>query len=198
MANNPLDTALVDKAIKFAVEAHAGTERRGKGYPYVIHVLEAAEIVASMTSDPHMIAAAVLHDTVEDTEATLEDIRREFGDRVASLVDTETERAIPTSGSESDTWIERKKIGIKILKEASLDAKMVAMGDKLSNMRAIARDYWQKGDALWSIFHAPGGKKDIEWRYRALADALKELDGTAAYKEFCMLIDATFGKEQDK
>lgn len=193
MANNPLDTSLVDKAIHFAVDAHAGTERRGKGYPYVLHVLEAAEIVASMTNDPEMIAAAVLHDTVEDTEVTLDQLAVEFGARVASLVDTETD-TLPDTGA--DSWIERKKIGVERLKAAPVDAKMVAMGDKLSNMRAIARDYWVKGDALWGIFHAPGGKKDIEWRYRALADAMKELSDTAAYKEFSKLIELTFGEEK--
>lgn len=75
MANHPLDTTLVDAAIRFAVDAHAGTERRGKGFPYVIHVLEAMSIVATMTSAPELLAAAALHDTVEDTDVTLDALR---------------------------------------------------------------------------------------------------------------------------
>ena len=69
MANKPLDTQLVDRSILFAVKAHSGTERRGKGFPYVIHPMEAMAIVATITPDPELLAAAALHDTVEDTDA---------------------------------------------------------------------------------------------------------------------------------
>ena len=86
MANKPLDTTLLDRAIVFAVRAHAGTERRGKGFPYIVHPMEAVEIVATMTNDQELLAAAVLHDTVEDTDTTIEQIRAEFGHRVASLL----------------------------------------------------------------------------------------------------------------
>ena len=75
MANKPLNTELLDRAIIFAVHAHAGTERRGKGYPYIVHPMEAVEIVATMTADQELLAAAALHDTVEDTEVTVEQIR---------------------------------------------------------------------------------------------------------------------------
>ena len=56
--NNPLETSLFDKAAKFAIEAHSGTERRCKGYPYIIHPMEAVAIVATMTNDQEMLAAA--------------------------------------------------------------------------------------------------------------------------------------------
>ena len=192
MANKYLDTAFVDKAIKFAVDAHANTERRGKGFPYVVHVLEAMEIVASITPDPELLAAAALHDTVEDTDVTVDQIRAEFGDRVASIVDSESDRF--TAGiSEADSWRDRKKAAIERLASASRDSKIVAMGDKLSNMRAIARDYHRVGDNLWSIFHAPGGKPDHEWHYRRLAEALSDLVGTEAYSEFCRHIKYVFG-----
>jgi len=65
MANKPLDTTLLDRAIVFAVRAHAGTERRGKGFPYIVHPMEAVEIVATMTPDQELLAAAALHDTVD-------------------------------------------------------------------------------------------------------------------------------------
>lgn len=195
MANKYMDTAYVDKAIKFAVDAHANTERRGKGFPYVIHVLEAMEIVASITNDPELLAAAALHDTVEDTDVTIELIRAEFGDRVAAIVDCESDK-FPEGLSEEDSWRLRKQAAIDRLAGASRDSKIVAMGDKLSNMRAIWRDYQAKGDELWKIFHAPGGKPDHEWHYRGLAESLKELSGTFAYKEFVWLIDSVFGKTE--
>ena len=201
MANKPLNTAVLDRAIIFAVKAHSGTERRGKGYPYIVHPMEAVEIVATMTKDQELLAAAALHDTVEDTDVTVEQLREEFGDRVADLVASETDQipglagndvmAGPDRPSEEETWHARKQAAIDRLAKASREAKMVALGDKLSNMRAIARDYAVQGDALWSIFHAKD-PKDHEWHYRGLAEALKELDGTVAYQEFVKLINQVF------
>ena len=190
MANQPLNTELLDRAIVFAVHAHSGTERRGKGYPYIVHPLEAVEIVATMTADQELLAAAALHDTVEDTEVTVEQIRTEFGDRVADLVAAESDE-MPAGVSEEDSWHSRKKAAIDRLAKASRETKIVALGDKLSNMRAIARDYAVQGDAFWNLFHAKD-PKDHEWHYRGLAEALRELDGTFAYKEFEELINQVF------
>ena len=193
MANKPLDTQLLDRAIVFAVKAHAGTERRGKGFPYIVHPMEAMEIVATMTPDQELLAAAALHDTVEDTDVTVEQIRAEFGARVASLVAAESDDVVE-GVSEEDSWHARKQAAIDRLARASHDAKMVALGDKLSNMRAIARDYAVQGDKLWSLFHAPD-PKDHEWHYRGLADSLRELSDTFAFKEFESLIDQVFGSK---
>ena len=190
MANKPLNTELLDRAIIFAVQAHAGTERRGKGYPYIVHPMEAVEIVATMTADQELLAAAALHDTVEDTDVTLEQLRAEFGERIASLVAEESD-VMPEGMTEEACWHQRKQAAIDRLSKASHDAKMVALGDKLSNMRAIARDYDELGDALWNRFHAKN-PKDHEWRYRGLADALRELNDTYAYQEFERLINQVF------
>ena len=178
--NNPLETSFFDKAVKLAVEAHSGTERRCKGYPYIIHPMEAVAIVATMTNDQEMLAAAILHDVVEDTDVTLEQIRDEFGDRVAMLVQHET-----APDDENLTWREKAA--------APIDSKIVALGDKLSNMQGIALDYRQVGDAVWSRFHAPNGKPDVEWYYRSLAKALSELSELAAYQGFVKLLGETFG-----
>ena len=190
MANKALNTELLDRAIVFAVRAHAGTERRGKGYPYIIHPMEAVEIVATMTPDQELLAAAVLHDTVEDTDVTVEQIRAEFGDRVAALVADESD-VFPEGVSEEDSWHARKRAAIARLSAASREAKMVALGDKLSNMRAIARDFAVQGDALWDLFHVKD-PKDHEWHYRGLADALRELEDTFAFQEFEKLINQVF------
>ncbi len=191
MANKPLNTELLDRAIIFAVKAHAGTERRGKGYPYIVHPLEAVEIVATMTADQELLSAAALHDTVEDTEVTVDQIRAEFGERIAALVADESD-TFEAGVSEEDSWHSRKRVAIERLARASHDAKIVALGDKLSNMRAIARDYAVKGDELWNIFHAKD-PKDHEWHYRGLADSLRELEDTFAFKEFESLINQVFG-----
>ena len=195
MGNKALDTQLLDRAIDFAVKAHAGTERRGKGFPYIVHPLEAMAIVATMTPDQELLAAAALHDTVEDTEVTLESIREAFGGRVAALVEAESDKFIEGL-SEEDSWRTRKQAAIDRIAVAPYEAKMVALGDKLSNMRAIARDYEQQGDALWNLFHAPGGKADHEWHYRGLAASLSSLSETDAYKEFAGLVDKVFANRK--
>ena len=192
MANKPLNTELLDRAITFAVRAHSGTERRGKGYPYIVHPMEAMEIVATMTADQELLAAAALHDTVEDTDVTVEQLRAEFGERIASLVADESD-VMPEGMTEEASWHQRKQAAIDRLSKASHDAKMVALGDKLSNMRAIARDYAEIGDALWNRFHAKD-PKDHEWHYRGLVDALRELEETVAYHEFESLINQVFTK----
>ncbi len=191
MENQPLDTTLLDRAIEFALRAHAGTERRGKGFPYIVHPLEAVEIVATMTADQELLAAAALHDTVEDTDVTIEQIREEFGEHIASLVEAESDIKV-TGVSKEESWRIRKQAAIDRLAAAPLDAKMVALGDKLSNMRAIARDYSEQGDALWNLFRMKD-RKDHEWHYRGLAASLRELQDTFAYKEFEQLINQVFG-----
>ena len=190
MANKYLDTTLLDRAIIFAVNAHRNTERRGKGFPYIVHPLEVVAIVATITPDPELLAAAALHDTVEDTDVTVEDIRREFGNRIAELVHAESDVFIDGI-SEENSWHERKRVAIMRLKEAPRDAKIVAIGDKLSNMRAIWRDYQTRGDELWNLFHVTD-KASHEWHYRGLADSLSDLSDTFAYKEFITLINQVF------
>ena len=190
MANKPIDTELLDRAIIFAVKAHAGTERRGKGFPYIVHPMEAMEIVATMTPDLELLAAAALHDTVEDTDVTVEQICQEFGERVASLVAAESD-VMMEGISEEDSWHARKQAAIDRLAKAPHDAKIVALGDKLSNMRAIARDYAVQGDKLWSLFHTKD-PNEHEWHYRGLANSLRELSDTFAFKEFETLINQVF------
>jgi len=195
MANKRLDTDFLDRAINYAVKAHAGTERRGKGFPYIVHPMEAVEIVATITSDQELLAAAALHDTVEDTDVTVEEIRKEFGDRVADIVEQESDKFVE-GVSEKDSWHDRKQAAIDRLAAASLDAKTVALGDKLSNMRAIARDHYRRGDEVWNIFHN-NDKAQHEWHYRGLAHSLRELADTEAYKEFVMLINKVFRHDPD-
>ncbi len=187
-----MNTDLLDRAIVFAVKAHHNTERRGKGFPYIVHPMEAVEVVATITPDQELLAAAALHDTIEDTDVTVGQICAEFGDRVANLVHAESDKFVEGL-SEAESWRDRKQEAIDRLAAAPRDAKIVALGDKLSNMRAIWRDYQVKGDELWKIFHVTD-KELHEWHYRGLAASLSELGDTFAYKEFVRLIDEVFEK----
>lgn len=185
-----IDTSLLDRAICFAVQAHAGLERKGKGFPYIVHPMEAMAIVATMTSDQELLAAAALHDTVEDTDVTVAELQELFGERVALLVAHESD--VPLEGDASDTWHDRKTFAINLLKGAERDVKVVAMGDKLSNMRAIARDYAVIGDEIWNLFNVKD-KAEHAWHYHGLADALSDLSDTPAYQEFYALVKSVFG-----
>ena len=188
-----MNSAILDKAIVYAVKAHANTERRGKGFPFIVHPMEAVAIVATMTSDQELLSAAALHDVVEDTDITVDQIRGEFGGRIAYLVEMESDKFTTPKGDNLG-WKDRKLASLERLANAPKEVKIVAMGDKLSNMRAIAMDYRKIGDVLWDRFHAPNGKVDHEWRYRALVEAFNDISDTDAYKEFAALVAEVFAK----
>ena len=94
--------SLFDDAARFAVEAHADMTRKGGGLPYILHPFEVATIAASMTSDEEVLAAALLHDVVEDAGVDFNELRERFGNRVADLVASETENKYP--GSRWSSW----------------------------------------------------------------------------------------------
>lgn len=184
---------LFDKAIAFATEMHAGQFRKGTNIPYIVHPMEAAAIVATITTDDEMLAAAVLHDTLEDTPATVDQLREVFGDRVTALVAEESENKREDMPSES-TWQVRKQETLDHLSHTSHDAKVIALGDKLSNIRAIQRDYERLGDGLWNRFN----QKDPglhAWYYRSMVDIFGEdpdLAVTSAYREYRNRVQQVF------
>lgn len=183
---------ILDKAIVYATEAHSGQFRKGTQIPYILHPLEAAAIVATMTTDNEIIAGAVLHDVVEDTNTTVDDIQKIFGDRVAFLVCSESENKRENLPPQS-TWKIRKQETLDHLKNAPRDVKMITLGDKLSNIRAIQRDYNAIGDELWQRFNQKD-KNEHYWYYQSIAECLVELNEFQAYREYCELIDKTFNK----
>ena len=188
-----IDSSFLDRAIIFAVKAHANVERRNKGFPYVIHPLEAVTIVATMSNDQELLAAAALHDVIEDTDITYEDIQKEFGTRVADLVQEESDEAFPDL-PRRDSWKLRKEKAIEHLACASKDAKIVALGDKLSNMRAIYRDFQKIGQDIWNQFNVTDPALH-QWHYRGLAASLADLSEYGAYQEFVYLLNKVFPKE---
>lgn len=185
---------LFERAAVFAVAAHSGMTRKGNGIPYISHPVEAAAIVAEMTDDQELIAAAVLHDVVEDTEVTLPEIQAYFGDRVAFYVAGESEDKRRDLPPES-TWLLRKRETIEFLKtRADTGARMLALADKLSNLRSVARDVKVLGDRLWERFHQKE-KSMHGWMYRETAEALRELEDYPAWQEYDRLIRQVFEKE---
>lgn len=182
---------LYERAVVFAAVAHGGMTRKGNRVPYLSHPVEAAAIVAEMTDDEELIAAAVLHDVLEDTPVTFQEVEVYFGERIAYYVKGESEDKMREYPPE-DTWIQRKKETIAFLKErADKNARILALGDKLSNLRSIRRDEKAVGDRLWDRFHQKD-KAMHGWMYRQTAEALKELAGYPAWKEYDSLIREVF------
>ena len=181
---------LLDKAIVFATEKHSGMKRKGVDTPYIVHPLEAVSIAASITSDLEILAAAALHDVVEDTPVTMEEIEAKFGKRVAELIAADNEDKMSYMPP-SESWKIRKDATIALLQSASYDEKIIVLADKLSNIRTLCRDVKRFGDKSFEKFNQKD-KQMHEWYYREIAKAVAALSDSDAYKEFCKLIDEVF------
>ena len=185
---------LLDDAINFATKAHAGVSRKGKTRPYILHPLEAMNIASTLTEDEEVLAAAVLHDTVEDTDVTKVDIKAAFGSRVADLVAAESEDKREDLPAES-TWETRKQETIEALKTKSRDIKTICLGDKLSNLRELSRDYAELGDALWERFNQKDKAMHC-WYYSSLYEILKdEFGDVPAIQEYGNLLEKVFDRK---
>ena len=184
---------LVSEAIAFAVKAHDGMRRKKCDSPYILHPMEAAVIVGTMTDDQNLIAAAALHDVVEDAGISIEEIEERFGRRVRELVESETEdkRAdLPPSS----TWRIRKEESLDVLKNTDdIAVLMVWLGDKLANMRAIYRDFKVEGNAMWQRFNQ-NDVSEQAWYYRSIVTLTKALSETSAWMEYKTLTELVFGK----
>ena len=184
---------MIDKAIRFAAAAHQDMRRKGNAQPYIFHPLEVLNLVSMMTLDDEVLCAAVLHDTVEDAGVTIDDIRREFGERVADMVATETEDKRDHLAKE-DTWKIRKEEAIeKIRQTGDIGAKMVCLADKVSNLRSFHMGLLDEGEDFWNLFNQKDPMQHY-WYYSELRDALGELKDQGVYKEYCFLIDTIFNK----
>ncbi len=182
---------LVSEAIIFATKAHDGMRRKKADVPYILHPMEAATIVGSMTSNQEVIAASALHDVVEDAGVSIEEIEEHFGKRVAELVASETENKRKNLPAES-TWKVRKEEALCILKDTKdMEVKMLYLGDKLANVRSIYYIWKQEGHAMWKDFNQKDPAQQA-WYYRSIADSVKELSSTLAWQEFNELINTIF------
>ena len=180
---------LFEEAVRFALKAHHG-QRRKDGSIFVLHPLEVAAIAGTMTRDESVLAAAVLHDTVEDTAVTAEKIRATFGDRVADLVAHDTEDKRPTVAP-SDTWLIRKQESLEVLKVCDRDSRSLWLSDKLSNLRSLARDHAVVGVAVFDRFNEKDPRMQ-GWYYGTVLEYLKDLEDCSAYQEASHLFHTVF------
>lgn len=157
---------IIEKALMFAVLAHSGQVRKGnKKEPAIVHPIAVAEILRQYGADENVISAAYLHDVVEDTKYTIEDIRRIFGEDIAHLVEVATEK------DKSKSWEERKQAKIEDLKSRTLREKLIPIADKISNIEDMAKIFKEKGFKDFSAFKR--GQQQQEWYYRNVFYSLR-------------------------
>ena len=172
-------TARFEEALIFATRLHASQFRKGSATPYLAHLLAVTSLVLENGGNEDEAIAALLHDAVEDQggAATLEEIRRRFGDRFVEIVDGCTDaEVIP-----KPPWRPRKEAFIAHLREAPASVRLVVAADKLHNARSVLADYRVLGESLWKRFN--GGKDGTLWYYRTTTDALRSSGTTPLIEE---------------
>lgn len=186
---------LLSLAFQYAVKMHDAMRRKGTDLPYILHPAETAAIVGTMTDEQTVLAAAVLHDVVEDTPATLDEVRELFGERVAWLVGAESENKREDRPA-GETWVERKQEAVAAIRNTQdIGVKMIFLGDKLANLRSFKRDLAMVGVSFYNRFNQKDPKMH-QWYHRSIADAMPELQHTDAWKEYDALIKEVFGESR--
>src|SRR5439155_6449654 len=169
---------MLDFAIEVAAKAHAGQVRKGTDIPYVAHPYAVGMMLARAGCSEEIVAAGILHDTVEDTDLTLAWIRDNFGERVALIVEGCTE---PHHGREP--WEARKAHTLEYLRTAPWEVRLVACADKLHNLRSIAAEREVAGEGVWERFKC--GRAEQAWYYRGLVESLCGGGGDGKEIPFC-------------
>lgn len=165
---------MIFRAIKFVAEAHSGQYRKGTNIPYISHLMNVMKILCETGCEKEVITAGILHDVVEDTSVTIEQVERIFGNRVATLVKDASEPDHLRQGLDAKiSWRLRKQHTIDFIsREASLDQLIVACADKLDNIEAIRQDAISKGEKVWERFNVP--KADQQWYYKTVAAEMEK------------------------
>ena len=175
----------IHKAIIFATKAHEGQLRKGTDVPYIVHPMEVMQILTDNKCPESVIIAGLLHDTLEDTSTTAEEIIDNFGQSIYDLVKNESE-------DKSKTWKERKQATIDHLANASEEIQQICCADKLSNIKSIYADKLTVGERVFDRFNAP--KDQIRWFYQEVAKALTKIEGYQMKKELESYIAKVFSE----
>src|ERR1700704_2082115 len=156
----------LQRAFRYAAEKHAGQTRKQTAVPYLSHLMAVASLVLEAGGDEDIAIAALLHDVVEDCGGMprLREIRKQFGPRVAKIVEGCTDAFIEAKPE----WMERKKNYLREVKHADAETRLVSAADKLHNVRTILADYRRDGESVWKRFS--GKREGTLWYYRALSD----------------------------
>ena len=144
-------------AIQFATQKHAKQFRKKTAIPYIVHPIEVMQILRDNGASVDAQIVGVLHDTLEDTDTTYQEIAELFGNKIADMVQMETE-------IKGKPYKERKhEHMMRIMLSGTKEEKMVNCADKLSNLKSSYIDLKTNGSRTWQKFNAP--REDILWYY---------------------------------
>ncbi len=164
----PLFSPLIERAMRWAARCHRHHHRKGSDLPYISHPVSAALLlIRAGIQDDEVLAAALMHDVVEDTDCSLETLATQFPPRVVTLVAALTERKHDHDGQKR-TWLERKTEHLEHMAAAPWEARAIVLADKLHNLGSMVFDL-DNGEELWSRFSAPPEK--VLWYHRAMVEA---------------------------
>lgn len=181
-----------EKAKKFAINAHMGQIRKSEpDKPMIVHPISVAMLLEEYGYDELVVAAGYLHDVIEDTKYTIEDIKKEFGDDVASLV---------MSASEPDkslSWEERKTHTIETTKSLPLRNKLVICADKINNLEDIMIKFQKNSKRDFSAFKR--GENQQKWYYTSIYESLiyNEAENLPIFKRLRNVLDIVFENKED-
>lgn len=175
-----MNTSLIDVAIEFAATAHQSQYRKGTGIPYISHPFGVAMLLSSYNYSEEIIIAALLHDVLEDTATTEQQLNDQFGPEVTYIV------VACSEPDKSLSWEERKTHTIESLPYFPLEVRLVACADKLHNLRSMKREFEMTGPAFWSRFKR--GEKEQAWYYKSLAEAFAKPEDHTSHPLFAEFI----------
>ncbi|MFT5322969.1 MAG: (p)ppGpp synthase/HD superfamily hydrolase [Planctomycetaceae bacterium] len=171
-----LYSPLVEKAFRVAADAHRNQTRKASDLPYFQHPASVTLILARAGFDnDDLLAAAVLHDTIEDTDCTAELLTAEFSESVVDLVLECSEQKTDASGAKIP-WRARKEGHIAVVREASPHARAIVLADKLHNLGSMVYDL-ERGEELWSRFNA--SPEELIWYHREIVATATTLPAVA-------------------
>jgi (p)ppGpp synthase/HD superfamily hydrolase len=179
----------IHNAIVFAARKHKDGLRKSTDIPYIAHPMEVMQILIENGCSQEVIIAGILHDTLEDTKTTPEEIQKHFGGHVLAIVQSESE-------DKNKSWHERKSETVEQLQTASTETLLVCCADKLSNIRSMYADLYEIGDKLWERFNA--SKNDIQWYYESIVKSLSNISDTDMYCELKEMVKEVFQLDWSK
>lgn len=201
-AQDAYDFQKISKAFQFASMAHEHEFRKGTTVPYIVHPLDVFSILLKNGAGEDLAIAGLLHDVLEDTSRTKEEIRKDFGANVSSLVEGASEREDLTKGVSNEekkkTWKLRKSEKIQKVRTSGRDLRLLICADKLANIRDLIEDLRSDGESTWKKFNA--SKDEESWYYHEMVSSMIDPKGgeadiseTSAYKELSKCIHEVFG-----
>lgn len=177
---------MINNAIGFTVKAHQGQVRKGTDMPYIKHPMHVGMLLTQIGAEDEVVIAGILHDVLEDTSVTPDEIRTEFGEKVLDLINGASEP------DKSLSWRERKEHTIHYLKTAPRDVQLISLCDKYSNLSDMAKDLMKEGPGFWHRFNAGVGEQ--KWYYESLVQALNGVRDIELHRKFSDLVNTVFGE----